>query len=63
MKMWIARNSDNTLELFKIKPKSFYEEGIGKYWAGGNGLFLNSDSFPEVTFENSPMEVELSIKK
>ena len=61
MKMWIARNSDNTLELFKIKPKSFYEEGIGKYWAGGNGLFLNLDSFPEVTFENSPMEVELSI--
>ena len=63
MKMWIARNSDNTLELFKIKPKSFYEEGIGKYWAGGDGLFLSADSFPEVTFENSPMEVELSIEK
>ena len=63
MKMWIARNSDNTLELFKIKPKSFYEERIGKYWVGGNGLFLNSNSFPEVTFENSPMEVELLIKK
>ena len=61
MKMWIARNSDNTLELFKTKPESFYEEGIGKYWAGGDGLFLSADSFPEVTFENSPMEVELSI--
>ena len=61
MKMWIARNSDNTLELFKIKPKSFYEEGIGKYWAGGDGLFLRTDSFPEITFENSPMEVELLI--
>lgn len=63
MKMWIARNSDNTLELFKIKPKSFYEEGIGQYWGGGNGLFLRADSFPEVTFENSPQEVELVIKK
>ena len=40
---------------------SFYEEGIGKYWAGGDGLFLRADSFPEVTFENSPVEVELSI--
>lgn len=63
MKMWIARLSDNTLELFKIKPKSFYEEGIGQYWAGGDSLFLRADSFPEVTFENSPMEVELVIKK
>ena len=63
MKMWIARNSDNTLELVKTKPESFYEEGIGKYWAGGDGLFLGADSFREVTFENSPMEVELSIKK
>ena len=61
MKMWVARNSDNTLELFKIKPKSFYEEGSGQYWAGGNGLFLRADSFPEVTFENSPMEVELKL--
>ena len=61
MKMWIARNSDNTLELFKTKPKSFYEEGIGQYWAGGNSLFLRADSFPEVTFENSPMEVELKL--
>ena len=63
MKMWIARNSDNTLELFKTKPESFYEEGIGRYWAGGDGLFLRADSFPEITFENSPMEVELLIKK
>ena len=61
MKMWIARNSDNTLELFKIKPKSFYEEGSGQYWAGGHGLLLRADSFSEVTFENSPMEVELKL--
>ena len=61
MKMWIARNSDNTLELFKIKPKSFYEEGIGQYWAGGYAYFLPANQFPEVTFENSPMEVELKL--
>ena len=63
MKMWIGRNSKNTLELLKRKPKSVYEEGIGKYWAGGDGLFLRADSYSEVTFENSPMEVELSLKK
>ena len=61
--MWIARNSDNTLELFKITPKSFYEERIGKYWAGGDGLFLRADSFPEVTGEKRPGEGELVVRK
>lgn len=63
MKLYLARNSDNTLELFKIKPKSFYEEGVGQYWAGGNGLFLPLDQFPEITFEGGPVEVNLVSKE
>lgn len=62
MKMWIARNEDGTLTLHKNKPELFFEEAIGAYWAGSI-YYLPILSFPEVTFENSPMEVELVIKK
>ena len=62
MKMWIARNEDGTLALFKIKPMHFYEEGSAHYWAG-LALYLPCNEYPEVTFENSPMEVEIVIKK
>ena len=31
MKMWIGRNEDGTLALFKTKPMCFYEEGGGHY--------------------------------
>ena len=60
MKMWIGRNEDNTLALFKTKPMYFYEEGNGHYWAG-HALYLPQNEYPEVTFENSPMEVELKL--
>ena len=35
---------------------------IGAYWRN-LGERIDSNSFPSVTFENSPMEVELVIKK
>lgn len=61
MKLWIARNEDGSLALFrKKKPKLFWEEGIGQYWAGSS-LWLYPNDYPEVTFENSPMEVELKL--
>ena len=62
MKMWIGRNEDGTLVLFKTKPMRLYDEGNALYWAG-SALYLSRYDFPEVTFENSPMEVELVIKK
>ena len=61
MKMWIARNQDGSLALFrKKKPKLFFEEGVGQYWVGSS-LWLDSNDYPEVTFENSPQEVELKL--
>ena len=60
MKLWVARNEDGTLTLHKIKPKLFFEEGIGTYWTGSN-YYLPTLSFPEVTFENSPQEVEIKL--
>lgn len=60
MKLWIGRNKDGTLALFKTKPTYFYEEGCGHYWASP-ALYLPRNEYPEVTFENSPMEVELKL--
>lgn len=63
MKMWIARNQDGSLALFrKKKPKLFWDEKVGQYWVGSS-MWLHPNDYPEVTFENSPMEVELVLKK
>ena len=63
MKMWICRDKDRALALYRSKPiknGSFFnlydEEGDKRIW-------IDRKYFPEVTFENSPMEVELVIKK
>ena len=61
MKMWIARDVTKALWLYESEPI-----------CGDDGRFfpkhfenckqLLDDAFPKVTFENSPMEVELVIK-
>lgn len=62
MKLWLCRDEEGALSLHKKKPTLFYEEGFGEYWIGV-ALYLPRNEYPEVTFENSPMEVELKLKK
>ena len=61
MKLWIARNEDGDLSLFRDKPvyddighfwRSYFECSIGE---------LDYHIFSEVTFENSPREIELKL--
>ena len=69
MKMWIARQRGGNLMISRSKFKwwdnlrawnsSDYETLIYNKFEAGE----SEDPFPEVTFENSPMEVELVIKK
>ena len=75
MKMWIARTEDNVLSVFREKPFLLnipelkhtiwvYESDVEGYIKYRNlGERIDSNAFPEVTFDNSPMEVELVIKK
>lgn len=58
MKMWIARDFDSSLALYEREPNLV----ANKMWSGGCSIWLDSNNYPEVTFENSPMEVELVIK-
>jgi hypothetical protein len=62
MKLWIARNLDGSVYLCTEKmtfSKQFQEWGC--YY--GSFLRLSKENFPELTFENSPREVELKLVK
>ena len=57
MKLWIARDKDGTLILWFNKPVK-----LGEEWYNNDGCFiLDSVQFSEVTFENSPRQVELKL--
>ena len=63
MKLWIARNEVGNLKLFKEKPhKEVSMLSMKNYWNDGKDSYtIDSYLFPEVTFENSPREVELKL--
>lgn len=61
MKLWIAREEWGGLYVFGVRP--FYDEDYDKWTSPISGLSfqVNGESFPEVTFENSPQAVELKL--
>ena len=70
--MWICRDEGYShCLLFEFMPKKELDKFSQKYyWASyydngmmriGDGLMLHASKFPEVTLENSPMEVELKL--
>ena len=63
MKLWIARSEAGYLTLFKKKPhKEVSMMSMKTYWNdGAYSYIIDSYLFPEVTFENSPREVELKL--
>lgn len=59
MRLWIARDLSEELILYKEQPS--YNNKL-KMWIGGLPVGkLRGNSFPEITFENSPQEVELKL--
>lgn len=64
MKLWIARTKGGFkkgyLVIFESKP--VYVEHKDE-WADyySRGIYINNEEFPEVTFENSPQEVEIKL--
>lgn len=61
MKMWIARNPDECLCMFDGKP--VYSKGLGMWITGvinDHSAELPEEWFPEITFNNSPQEIELN---
>ena len=60
MKLWIARDKDGELRLWRDKPVKGMNDA---FHSGGLRGVLWGCLFPEVTFENSPQEVELKLIK
>ena len=68
-KLWIARDKDKSLAIYDSKPfkhKRVYDGGyVLEYYKTERFtqvITLPIDMFPNVTWENSPLEVELKIK-
>lgn len=63
MELWIARDTKGDLFLFDNKP-------VEEDWGNGNVFYecepehcwwLGNDTYPEVTFENSPKRVKIEL--
>ena len=58
MKLWVTRDKDGMLLIH------FYEPIMdGLEWISLDYRVINEDMFSEVTFENSPQQVELKLIK
>lgn len=59
MKLWITRDADGAVYLHMNKP---YLQDSGIWTCTDQEYFwLDGESFSEVTFENSPQEVKLTL--
>lgn len=61
MKLWIARDKDGFIGLYQERPTWIKVNQFIEDWYGAFMGHLSSSSFTEVTFENSPQEVELKL--
>ena len=68
MKLWIARDKDGGLFLYNYEPCKNKISGRFTCCIKPNGAWseeyeLNRHLLPEVTFENSPQQVEIKLVK
>ena len=59
MSFWIARDEGGCLHIFSSKPEKIRTH-FGDFYE--DKWIIDENLFPEVTFENSPLEVELNLK-
>lgn len=60
MKLWVARDKDGTLYISEEKPQlciDYFDTELGTFYSE-----IPSGLFSEITFENSPQEVEVEFK-
>lgn len=62
--MWIARDEDGKLWFHEKEPhiNKYAKEGNIFWSSDGEYYEVDQDFLSEVTFENSPMEIEIVIK-
>lgn len=55
-KLWIARNANGSLFVYEKKPRRCNDL---KTWQSGRFCKIPKHLFPDLTFEDEPLEVEL----
>lgn len=60
-KLWIARTKSGKLGLYQFKP--LYDNTYDLWICKHGVLIVDKKRFLEVTFENSPQEVEIKLVK
>ena len=60
--LWIARDKSKALWIYCDKPIRF-ENSFDTETGIEPKMWLNDEDFPEVTWENSPQQVELKLKE
>lgn len=69
MKLWIARDKDGELCLYRNKPElvKIEENTNEEFWQDSSNdgyyCYLDNNEFPEINFENSPQEIKLGLEK
>lgn len=59
---WVARDLDRALQLWESKPQR--NDITNDEWGMANGIILlPTDLFPDLTWDDDPIEVELTIKR
>ena len=64
MKLWIAREQNSKISIHDMEPNLETFKLYGKiisFWDSPYRTELDFDPFPEVTWENSPIQVELKL--
>ena len=59
--LWIARDKNGSLWIYKQKPERM-EKSFDIEFGIHERMYLDPDDFKEVTWENSPLQVELKLK-
>jgi hypothetical protein len=59
MKMWICRTKGGDLSIHERQNPSYVD--VTDSWYGDLRGYIGRENFHEVTFENSPQEIELKL--
>lgn len=59
---WVARDKDNNLFIYSDKPKRVYDGEFSR-WEGLCLDTISNSLFPDLTWDDDPIEVELIIKR
>lgn len=60
--MWVARDKNRNLMIFSKKPKRYISVWENVYYGGTSGR-IDPELFPDLKWEDEPIEVELVRKE